>query len=156
MNREIVASATPANFRPIVDLVREAGLPIADITPEHLAHFFVARIDSRVVGTVGLEIHGTEALLRSLAVAPAQRGMQIGEALVEAIESYAETQSIGSLTLLTTTADQYFERLGYRRIDRVNASQSLQHTAEFARLCPASAVCMTKVLESHQSAEAHA
>jgi amino-acid N-acetyltransferase len=48
--------------------------------------------------------------------------------------------------LLTTTAETFFERRGYRRVDRTEAPQAIQTTVEFASLCPASSAFMIKRL----------
>lgn len=141
-----IAAADPADLGPILALLRSADLPVADITPALLAGFVVARDGADVVGLCGVEAHARAGLLRSLAVAPAQRGQRLGEALVAAAEAHARNGGVDSLTLLTTTAQSFFERLGYRRIDRADAPPALQATAEFARLCPSSAACLTKSL----------
>jgi amino-acid N-acetyltransferase len=48
--------------------------------------------------------------------------------------------------LLTTTAETFFERRGYRRVDRSQAPLAIQSTSEFASLCPASSAFMIKQL----------
>jgi amino-acid N-acetyltransferase len=44
--------------------------------------------------------------------------------------------------LLTTTAAPFFTRFGFTSAARDAAPAALRATAEFASLCPASAVCM--------------
>jgi amino-acid N-acetyltransferase len=48
--------------------------------------------------------------------------------------------------LLTTTAETFFERRGYRRVDRIQAPPAIKLTPEFAGLCPASSAFMIKRL----------
>ena len=48
-------------------LLESQGLPISDITDEHLEHFFFVGSDGSPTGLVGLELYGGDALLRSLA-----------------------------------------------------------------------------------------
>ena len=47
---------------------------------------------------------------------------------------------------LTTTAADYFARLGFVRIDRDAAPPAIRATAQFASLCPASAHVMRREL----------
>jgi len=61
-------------------------------------------------------------------------------------EQYAAAHHVRALYLLTSTAESYFERRGYRRIDRAEAPPSIQATREFASLCPASCAFMFKRL----------
>ncbi len=144
----LIEIARAGDLGAITALLREAQLPSSDLDTAKLVHFLVLRdADSaRVLGAVGFEPHGSVALLRSLVVAPAQRGGGHGAALVSAIEARARKSGIGELYLLTTTADAFFARLGYARTARESAPDVLQATTEFAALCPASAVCMHKTL----------
>ena len=51
------------------------------------------------------------------------------------------------LYLLTTTAEEYFPRYGFRRIPRESASPAARESVEFREACPASAVTMVLELE---------
>ena len=52
---------------------------------ERWGHYFVVREDDgRVVGVAGLEVHGDDGLLRSVAVDPDYRGQGLAASLVEA------------------------------------------------------------------------
>jgi amino-acid N-acetyltransferase len=104
-----------------IALLESQGLPVSDITDEHLEHFFFVGSDGSPTGLVGLEVYGTDALLRSLIVGEAARGKGLGSVLVEHAEQYAASKSVRSMYLLTTTAEAFFKRLGYERIDRRNA-----------------------------------
>jgi amino-acid N-acetyltransferase len=129
-----------------VALLQSQGLPISDVTDEHLEHFFFVGSDGSPAGLVGLELHGTDALLRSLAVGESARGNGLGSTLVEHAEQYAAANRVRSIYLLTTTAETFFKRLGYERIDRSKAPPSIKGTHEFASLCPASSAFMMKAL----------
>ena len=65
----IFEPASPMDEPWIRRLLTLCGLPHEDLTPQHLSHFGVIKEKGEIVGTVGLEIHGRSALLRSLAVA---------------------------------------------------------------------------------------
>jgi amino-acid N-acetyltransferase len=76
-----------------VALAESAGLPVADLTDGHLEHFFYCGPSESLTGLVGLELYGTDALMRSLVVAPSVRGTGIGSLLVAHAESYARTHA---------------------------------------------------------------
>jgi N-acetylglutamate synthase-like GNAT family acetyltransferase len=128
------------------ELLAGADLPFSDLTDEHLEHFFFTGSDSSPTGLVGLEIHGTDALLRSLVVCAPARAAGLGSVLVKHAEDYARSNQVHAIYLLTTTAESFFERRGYRRIDRGQAPPSIRSTREFATLCPASSALFIKQL----------
>lgn len=127
-------------------LLQSQGLPASDITEEHLEHFFFVGSDGSPTGLVGLELYGPDALLRSLVVGENARGNGLGSILVQHAEQYAVTNRVRSIYLLTTSAEPFFKRLGYERIDRSQAPPSIKGTREFATLCPASSAFMLKAL----------
>jgi len=127
-------------------LLEAAGLPVADLTAAHLEHFFYCGSATAPIGIVGLELLGTDALLRSLVVAPEQRSAGVGGALVERAERHACECGARSLFLLTTTAADFFGRRGYVAADREAAPPAIRATREFAELCPASSAFLMKTL----------
>jgi amino-acid N-acetyltransferase len=129
-----------------VALLEAASLPIADITDAHMHDFFYCGSASAPTGLVGLELHGEDALLRSLVVLPDRRSHGLGAALVEHAERHAKSRGARSIFLLTTTAEGFFERHGYRSIGREAAPAAIRHTREFADICPASSAFMFKTL----------
>ncbi len=138
-------TATPADLPPIRELLEAAGLPTSDLESAQ-PEFLVIRDVGSVVGAGALQIFGSVALLRSIVVAPDRRKHGYGVRLVEALERQAARRQIRELVLLTTTAASFFERAGYRAIERDSAPAALQETDEFRSLCPSSATCMAKVL----------
>ena len=141
-----IRNAAPGDMEIVRALLDVCALPHDDLTLAHLDHFVVACVQEECVGTVGLEPRGEAALLRSLAVAPEHRGRGTGRRLIEAVEERARREGIRALYLLTTTAAGYFEAFGYERLPREALPPSIRDTPEAARLCPASATCMTKPL----------
>ena len=130
----------------VKELLASAQLPVADITPAHLEHFFGAWAGAALEGIVGMELLGSVALLRSLTVATPRRRSGLGAALLAHAERHAMERGVRSLFLLTTTAERYFARHGYATIPRDTAPVALRNTTEFATLCPVSAVLMVKQL----------
>jgi len=137
-----IKPATIADAAGIGALLAAAGLPHADIAL-HLENFLVLRIGGELAGAVGLEIYGGDALLRSLVVAPSQRGSGTGRALVREIGALARDRGVARLYLLTTTAAEFFERVGFVRTGRGDVPASVTASKQFQGLCPSSAVCLT-------------
>jgi amino-acid N-acetyltransferase len=141
-------AARPRDLGLLRALLESAELPAADLTTAHLSTFRVVEDgDGRIVGGVGLELAGRAALLRSLVVAPELRGTGLGHALVDSALELARERGVAELWLLTTTADRFFERRGWRRVERASAPAGIRATAEFASICPASCVCMVRDLQ---------
>ena len=131
----------------IVKLLSQAKLPAQDLTLEKLKHFLVAKAkDGSLMGTIGVELYQDVGLLRSLVVHPSYRGKGLGMRLTREVESFAQEKSIKTLYLLTTTAAEFFPKLGYQVIQRDRAPMSIANTEEFKTICPVSAVCLFKNL----------
>ncbi|MDO8540371.1 MAG: arsenic resistance N-acetyltransferase ArsN2 [Opitutaceae bacterium] len=126
----------------IAALLGAADLPNGDIEA-HLGNFLVWHGNGAPMGAVGLEFYGPDALLRSLVVAPTQRGGGAGRALLRAIVELARTRGAVRLYLLTTTAASFFERLGFVRTNRGEVPPGIAGSTQFNGLCPVSATCMT-------------
>lgn len=137
----IVRRARPGDQPAVLALLREAGLSLPGV-PEHFATFMVAERAGAVIGAMGLELRGTDALLRSAVVAPAARDAGVGRTLFDAITALAREAGVRTLVLLTTAAEGYWARRGFRTIPREAAPESVTVSAEFAGACPASATCM--------------
>jgi len=138
-------SATDADTTRIRTLLEREGLPTSDLVSAR-PEFVVACEGEEVLGIGALQRFGTTALLRSVAVDAARRGTGLGRSIVQALEDHARKQGITNLVLLTQTAQRFFERQGYRVVERQSAPSAVQSSEEFRSLCPASAVCMSKVL----------
>ena len=138
----------PEELGEVVRLLTDCGLPADDVDQSLLLYFIGARSHGLLIGVVGLEPLDHVALLRSLAVAPAQRGLGVGARLCDEVESLARAHNIADLYLLTTTAADWFAVRGYDRLDRSTLPASVRDTTQFRKLCPASAVALHKRLAS--------
>ena len=138
-------NAKAADLDGIGALLEWLHLPATDVGGPNQT-FVVARAGNELVGCVGLESYGEDALLRSLAVVPRLQGMGLGKALFSKALAAAESSGTRSLYLLTTTAEGLFARLGFTRIDRAGVPAAVGASAEFRSLCPASAACMVRCL----------
>ena len=144
-----------ANVMPVRELdevkllLATCELPTADIAEDSAILFFGIRsADRMLAGVVGLETVESAALLRSLAVAPAERNRGIATALVSFAERYARQHGLEALYLLTNTAAAFFRRVGYVDIARDAAPASIRMTAQFTTLCSANAASLYLPLRS--------
>lgn len=101
-----------------------------------------ARHGERVVGVAGVEIYEDAGLLRSVAVEQSLRGKGLGATLVSDRLRWAREQRLQEIYLLTTTAKDFFEKLGFEVTERSNAPAAMQKAPEFAYLCASTAVTM--------------
>jgi amino-acid N-acetyltransferase len=140
-----VEGATAGDARSIIALLEAAGLPAAGLV-DHLESAYVVRRNGRIIGTAALEWYAGGALLRSVAVDPAERDSGLGRVLTEHAIREAETRSVAAVYLLTTTADTYFARFGFTVVTRDEVPASLHASVQFQSACPASATVMRKML----------
>jgi arsenite methyltransferase len=138
--------ARAADLGPIQRLLTEASLHTADVNPAMLDGFVVAERGERLLGVAGVEVRANEGLLRSVAVAPDERGRGLGLALVRDRIAWARRRELRVLALLTNTAGEFFPRLGFRTIPRDAFPAALRATAEFAEVCCQSATTQVLVL----------
>ena len=134
----------------IETLLTESSLPtagVADMLRKDESSFFVAEAKGRrgaIVGVAGLEICGENALLRSVAVRPEWRSRGVGNDLVSRVVSDAESRGLNALYLLTLTAERYFPRFGFERVERETVPAAVAETVEFTSACPSTAAVMMR------------
>src|SRR6185312_925848 len=116
----LIEPAVAGDLAAVAALLEQAQLPSADLCANSLAHFLVARVEGAgvAIAAVGIEAHAPSGLLRSLVVAGTRRDLGLGTALLEAIEARARALGIEGLVLLTTSAEPFFARHGYARMER--------------------------------------
>jgi amino-acid N-acetyltransferase len=139
-------SATVTDGPEIERLLTEAHLP-TDGVAASLPTFVVAEHAGQLVGAAGLELCRSDALLRSVVVAPQWQSRGLGRALVSRAIAEAESRRLRALYLLTTTAEHYFPAFGFERTTRDEVPDDIRATAEFQTACPASATVMRKTLD---------
>ncbi|MBV9956834.1 MAG: GNAT family N-acetyltransferase, partial [Acidobacteria bacterium] len=105
-----ISNASPPDLSAILELLSAVDLPHEGVA-EHLAGFIIARDDEgRLLGTIGLERHGSTGLLRSAAVAPALQHSGVGSFLTTALLERAAADGVEKVVLLTSTARDFFAR----------------------------------------------
>lgn len=137
--------AVPADLPAVRALLDAAGLPSADVS--YGAQILLAAWDgAALAGVVGLEGHGRDGLLRSLAVAEGWRGKGVGAALAERAVDRAQALGFQGLYLLTSTAEPFFARRGFARVERAAVPPAVRGSSQFAGLCPSTTPCMVRRL----------
>ncbi|MGH7481762.1 MAG: arsenic resistance N-acetyltransferase ArsN2 [Longimicrobiales bacterium] len=126
-------------------LLAAEALPVAGVA-EWIECFLVAEREGEVVGVAGLELYAEDALLRSVAVARSQRGLGLGGLLTERALEAATDAGARRIFLLTTTAESFFPRWGFHRIERSAVPAALRESVEFQGACPATAAVMLRNL----------
>ncbi|WP_417445691.1 arsenic resistance N-acetyltransferase ArsN2 [Kangiella sp.] len=143
-------SAGPVAYNLSVEALLQASqLPtedLQDVDYQNHVQLFTLEQNEQIVGVVGIELHGNSGLLRSLAIAESERGNGLGVLLLKHAEEAAQIMGLKELFLLTTTAADFFGRMGYELADRTSAPESIAQSKQFAGICPASASFMRKQL----------
>ncbi|MEP7307060.1 MAG: arsenic resistance N-acetyltransferase ArsN2 [Acidobacteriota bacterium] len=140
-----IERARPDETEDVVRLLEQHHLPIEGLR-DHLATTLVAREGGRVVGSAALEVYPDGALLRSVAVVTDRQGQGLGHDLTAVAIHLAQVVHVPSVYLLTTTAERFFPKFGFERIDRTDVPASVQTSVEFTSACPSSATVMRKRL----------
>lgn len=143
----VIRPARTGDLLAVIGRLQECELLTTDLTMSSLANFHVAEtVDQRIAGVVGLERAGSKGLLRSVAVAPQWRGCGLGQRLVAHCETAALIDGVSDVYLLTTTAIDFFRRMGYQDLSRTVVPAEITAHRQFHNLCPASARCLGKML----------
>ena len=144
-----VRAATGPDLPAIAALLHDGGLP-AGGARERLGHTVVAEADRRIIATAAWEQAGDAALLRSVAVAPAERGKGVGLLVVAAALRQASRAGIREIYLVTATVESFFATCGFRTISRDDLPDSIASHRQITRECPATAPVMKLTLPEAQ------
>ncbi|MBK5278271.1 MAG: GNAT family N-acetyltransferase [Bacteroidia bacterium] len=117
-------------------------LPADDIKLEGSLYFGYHDEGGDLAGSGGLELYGTTALLRSVAVQEKSRNRTLGNKIVEDIIYKAKSLKIKEIYLLTETAHDYFINKGFQDVSREFIPETIKRSAEFSHVCPTSALAM--------------
>ena len=148
MNHVAVRQASSNDLKQIEQLLESASLPTLGVA-DHVHHFLVAEKEGTIVGAIGLEVYGETALLRSAVVTPDLQGQGIGSLLYDHNLTQAHKLGVKRLILLTNTAEEYFARKGFKKIDQKSITGPITSSVEFSGACPAHAACMELMLDTN-------
>jgi N-acetylglutamate synthase-like GNAT family acetyltransferase len=121
-------------------------LPADDVGDARVLVWRFETIEGTPVGFGGLEIFGSDALLRSLMTLPPLRQVGMGAAMVAMLEIEARALKCHAIYLLTASGTDFFVRLGYAICARSEVPHAVRGSGQFAELCPATALAMVKRL----------
>lgn len=136
--RDVVA----ADLDAALALLREAELPTEGVADHFEQGYAIIEQNDRIIALAGIERYGEDGLLRSVAVAAPYRGCGLGVSMVQDRLRWARERRIRDLYLLTTTAADFFERLGFARVERASAPVQMQQAPEFAYICGSTSTTM--------------
>lgn len=126
----------------VKSILAKSKLPIDDI--DLAEQKFVGILsDGQLTGIGALETHGSSALLRSMAVIYSGQKKGVGSKLVDRLLDVGKENDIKQVYLLTETAEEFFKKKGFKRINRSDVPQEILATQEFKHLCPSTALCMS-------------
>ncbi len=130
------------------NLLRSNQLPTEDCAEQ--MHNFCGIFDGDdLVAVGGLEPAANYALLRSVAVQERYRDRGLARAMSEYLINQANSEGKKAVYLLTETAERYFDKLGFSRVDRAEVPLEIMQTRQFKSLCPDTASCMVMTLSSN-------
>jgi amino-acid N-acetyltransferase len=135
--------ASVADLQIILGLLKSNSLCFEDV-PQIVTSLYVGYTDSKLVGIGGVEVYGRVGLLRSVVIEEQYRGRGYGGALVSGIIENARKKGVRELYLLTTTAEHFFGRMGFKKTKRNAAPSEIQNTTEFKELCRDTSILMRK------------
>lgn len=113
-------------------VLARAGLP-ADDLEDNGPLFWRFERDDMPVGFAGIEVHGQDALLRSLVTLPPLRQQGIGAAMVDKMETEARARGASAIYLLTRDFVPFFAKLGYAPCGRERLPAAIAVAGPFAK-----------------------
>ena len=121
-------------------LLRANNLPVSDLN--NGITFFVEKTNDTVIATGGIESAGKDAIIRSIAVQDAYKGKGLGSKITRQLLKYARETGMRDVHLLTTTAENYFPRYDFKKIERQSVPVDVKNSSQYKDVCPDSAVVM--------------
>ena len=140
-----VTAAVNEDLPAISRLLTSNELPVEDIIPGK-QRFWIVKTGDRIIGVAGLEQYGEYGLLRSLATDPGFRNKGVAAQLLKAFFEYAKRAGITEMYLLTETAETYFEKIGFQKIERGTVPEPVKESKEFSHICSSTATVMKKLV----------
>lgn len=124
-----------------ITLLKENDLCYTDIPKENLDIFKVLD-NNMIVGYLGLEHYGSDAVLRAVVIKDNLRGLKLGRKMTLLGIDAARSRGIKSLYLLTITAKNFFSKFGFKVMVRKDVPEAVGKSEEFLNFCPDTATCM--------------
>lgn len=122
-------------------LLLESGLSVPDDSNTAIIWTGLS-LDGQLMACAGIEVHGTDGLLRSVAVANAFRGNGYGAAVVKAARILARLRKLRALYLFTEDASGFFSRNGFEVMERRELPANIAASNQAANDCSPNAITM--------------
>ena len=148
--------AASSDLDSVLNLLERVDLPTEGVIDNF--HNFIVWYElgtSEVNGCIGLEVYGSDAVLRSVAVHPEFQGKGVGVGLLQKAIEYARSIHVDRLYLLTDTAEEYFLKHGFEYIDRTTVPLRISQSIEFTTLCPSASSLYKSIAESGRVVPTH-
>lgn len=137
---EPISARDPA----LIAALKTADLAVDDLQEPNRNFFSYRSLAGTLLGFGGYELYDKDVFLRSIVVLPEGRGKKTGRNIVPLLDYRALRQGARTAWLLTSTAADFFEKIGFKRRSRDEAPASILGTRQAKALCPASAVLMSR------------
>ena len=128
----------------LIAALRAEDLPVDDLAEPGRNFLAYRTLDGQLVGFAGYELLGADVLIRSVVVSPELRRARIGRNIVPLLLFRAHEAGAKRAWLLTTSASDFFARLGFKPVERADAPTAILATRQASSLCPASAILMRR------------
>lgn len=142
----IVARRIARDNAEFVQALRDAELPINDLSESGRSFFTFSTLAGAHLGYGGFEQYGRDVLIRSLVVVSDQRGKGIGRNVLAVLLREAFDAGARTGWLLTTNESAFFEKSGFTPVSRDAAPASILATRQATDLCPSSAVLLSRAI----------
>ena len=126
----IILKATKDDIPAITMLLKETNLPPDDLE-RWIDNFLVLTIDGKIEGCIGLEQWDSIGLLRSFVVSENYSSRGLGIRLYTKLIALAKEMNLSSIILLAMAASEFFEKNGFKFINRNETPKSVNNSVQF-------------------------
>ncbi len=125
-----VREASHADFTAIKELLHANALSSEGIYAPGAVYLVAVGQSGTVLGTIGLELSGRAALLRSAAVQPEFHGNGLGRQLTYKAFDKAKECGVRTVYLFSTDAGNYWRRFGFESVPVDEIARVLPNSAQ--------------------------
>ncbi len=130
---DAIVPARPAHVDAISKLLGDLGLDHKDFDEAKMSEFYALENENGLIGCVGLEVFGEDAVLNSLAVSPSARGIGYGWMLADMAINMARFRGVRRLYLVTAKASDFFAaKHGFNVFELSTAPASVSSSRTFS------------------------
>jgi UDP-N-acetylmuramate: L-alanyl-gamma-D-glutamyl-meso-diaminopimelate ligase len=139
---DAVMPAEPDDLAALDHMLEEVGLDVPDLA-DHLDDYIVLRGARRLVGCIGLEIHGQTALLKDLALLPERRGEGLSWLLAEAAVRAAARRGVKSLYMFGVPETMHTGKmLGFAVVECNDMDEQMKRSKTLTRAWYTRGTCL--------------